>query len=226
MTAVHWTPPALKIQGGGIFPARHVWCIGRNYAEHAREMGADPAAAEPIFFAKPAAALLQAERVQYPAHTTELHHEVELVVALGQGGRDLDAESALACVACYAVGVDLTRRDVQAKAKAAGHPWEMSKAFDQSGPLGLLVPAADFTLKPGAEIRLEVDGEVRQRARLGDMIWNVGELLALLSARVTLQPGDLVFTGTPAGVGPLAPGDQVRAEVEGLPGLKFQIAAD
>ena len=226
MSALIWIPPALNIRGGGRFPARHVWCIGRNYAEHAREMGADPAAAEPIFFSKPAAALLQSERVRYPADTAELHHEVELVVALGQGGRNLDAEAALACVGFYAVGVDLTRRDVQARAKAAGHPWEMSKAFDQSAPLGLLVPASDFALNPAAEIRLQVGGERRQSARLGDMIWNVGQLLALLSARVTLQPGDLVFTGTPAGVGPLRPGEQVVAEVEGLPALQFQISAD
>lgn len=226
MIPIHWTPPALKVEGGGSFAARHVWCIGRNYAEHAREMGADPAAAEPIFFSKPAAALLQSDRVGYPADTAELHHEVELVVALGQGGRDLDAASALAGVAFYAVGVDLTRRDVQAKAKAAGHPWEMSKAFDQSAPLGLLVSAADWMPSSDARISLRVDDVIRQSAQLGTMIWNVGQLLALLSARVTLQPGDLVFTGTPAGVGPLRPGDQVRAEVEGLPVLKFQIAAD
>jgi len=221
-----WTPPALAVQGGPTFPARHVWCVGRNYAEHAREMGADPTAAEPIFFSKPAAALIQAQQVAYPAGTAELHHEVELVVALGQGGRKLDAQAALDCVAFFAVGVDLTRRDVQARAKAAGHPWEMSKAFDQSAPLGLLVPASEFALNPEVEIRLHVGAELRQLARLGDMIWNVGELLALLSARVTLQPGDLVFTGTPAGVGPLRPGDRVLAEVEGLPALEFQIAAE
>lgn len=218
-----WAAPALAVQGGAAFPARHVWCVGRNYAEHAREMGADPAAAEPIFFSKPAAALLQSERVRYPADTAELHHEVELVVALGRGGRDLDARAALACVEFYAVGVDLTRRDVQAKAKAAGHPWEMSKAFDQSAPLGLLVSAADWSPSPDAQISLHVGDQLRQRAGLGDMIWDVGELLALLSARVTLQPGDLVFTGTPAGVGPLQPGDSVLAEIEGLPALEFRI---
>jgi fumarylpyruvate hydrolase len=221
-----WTPPALAVQGGSSFPARHVWCVGRNYAAHAREMGADPTAAEPIFFSKPAAALIQAKQVAYPADTAELHHEVELVVALGQGGRDLDAQAALAGVAYYAVGVDLTRRDVQTRAKAAGHPWEMSKAFDQSAPLGLLVPAAQWSPSPEQEISLRVGDALRQRAPLSDMIWSVGELLALLSARVTLQPGDLVFTGTPAGVGPLHVGDRVAAEVEGLPRLEFQIVTD
>ena len=221
-----WMPPALAVQGGTTFPARHVWCVGRNYAEHAREMGADPTAAEPIFFSKPAAALIQAEQVAYPSDTAELHHEVELVVALGQGGRHLDAESALDCVAFYAVGVDLTRRDVQSRAKVAGHPWEMSKAFDQSAPLGLLVPAADWSPAPEREIGLRVGDERRQRACLSDMIWDVGELLALLSARVTLHPGDLVFTGTPAGVGALRRGDRVVAEVAGLPALGFSIAAD
>lgn len=219
-----WTPPALAVQGGSTFAARHVWCVGRNYAEHAREMGADPGAAEPIFFSKPAAALVQTAQIAYPADTAELHHEVELVAALGRGGRDLDRQSALNCVAFYAVGVDLTRRDVQARAKAAGHPWEMSKAFDQSAPLGRLVPADQWSPSPDAQITLRVGNELRQLAHLRDMIWSVGELLALLSARVTLHPGDLVFTGTPAGVGPLACGDRVQAEVEGLPLLEFRIA--
>lgn len=224
MSALHWIPPALKTEGGGGFAARHVWCIGRNYAEHAREMGADPAAGEPIFFSKPAAALIQAPQLAYPADTAELHHEVELVAALGRGGHQLDAQAALSCVAFYAVGVDLTRRDVQARAKAAGHPWEMSKAFDQSAPLGRMVPARQWSPSPDARISLQVGDDERQLAHLRDMIWGVGELLSLLSARVTLHPGDLVFTGTPAGVGPLHPGDRVRAEVEGLPPLEFQIA--
>lgn len=223
MTVPHWSPPALECYGGARFPARHVWCIGRNYVEHAREMGADPAAAEPIFFSKPAVALQQGNQVQYPANTTELHHEVELVLALGQGGRDLDASAGLACVAYYAVGVDLTRRDVQARAKHSGHPWEMSKAFDQSAPLGLLLPAADFSPSADTEISLRVGSDLRQHARLGEMIWGVGELLALLSARVTLYPGDLVYTGTPAGVGPLQRGDRIEARIDGLPALDFQI---
>ncbi len=218
-----WTPPALAVQGGATFPARHVWCVGRNYAEHAREMGADPGAAEPIFFSKPAAALIQAEEIAYPADTSELHHEVELVAVLARGGRDLDPSAALGCVGFYAVGVDLTRRDVQTRAKAAGHPWEMSKAFDQSAPLGLLLPVAQWSPLPDARITLRVGDDVRQVAHLRDMIWDVGELLALLSARVTLQPGDLVFTGTPAGVGPLDSGDHVVAKVEGLPPLEFHI---
>jgi len=221
--AVNWRPPVLPVSDGRVFPVRHAWCVGRNYAEHAREMGVDPDRSTPIFFSKPARALVHTESVAYPPETDELHHEVELVVFLAGGGRDLSPDQAAASIFGYAVGVDLTRRDVQARAKQAGQPWEMSKGFDQSGPVGLIVPAAHWQPDSEADIALAVDGDSRQSARLGDMIWPVPELLAELSRTVTLGAGDAVFTGTPAGVAALGPGQRVRAHIEGLPVLDFSI---
>lgn len=222
---VDWQAPLLPVLGGGVFPVRTVWCVGRNYAEHAREMGVDPARSAPVFFSKPAQALVHADNIKYPADTADLHHEVELVVFLEAGGRNLSPAQASACIFGYAVGVDLTRRDVQARAKQAGQPWEMSKGFDQSGPVGLIVVAAEWQPDPQARISLAVDGRLRQSARLGDMLWTVPELLAELSRVVTLGAGDAVFTGTPAGVGALAPGQQVRSCIEGLPALEFGISS-
>lgn len=221
--AITWRAPILPVSDGREFPVRHAWCVGRNYAEHAREMGVDPDRSTPIFFSKPARALVHAETVAYPPETTELHHEVELVVFLGGGGRDLSPSQTEAAIFGYAVGVDLTRRDVQARAKQAGQPWELSKGFDQSGPVGLIVPASFWRPEPETGIGLSVDGEVRQSARLGEMIWPVPELLAELSRTVTLEPGDVVFTGTPAGVSALTGGQRVRSNIEGLPGLQFSI---
>ncbi|MBY6205509.1 fumarylacetoacetate hydrolase family protein [Halomonas denitrificans] len=218
-----WTPPELIGPDRTAFQVRHAWCVGRNYAEHAREMGADPAAADPIFFSKPAAALVQAAAIPYPRSTKALHHEVELVALLGQGGRDLDADTALRCVVGWAVGCDLTRRDVQARAKQAGQPWALAKGFDASGPVGPWRSADDWSPSPATPIRLAVGGRLRQQATLGDMIWPVGELIARLSREVTLHPGDVLFTGTPAGVGPLTVGDRVEARIDGLPGLAFEI---
>lgn len=218
-----WQPPELMLAAGGRLAVRHAWCVGRNYAEHAREMGADPARESPIFFSKPAAALVQRDCIDYPPGTEELHHEVELVAFLGRGGRDLDPATAGDCVCAWAVGCDLTRRDVQARAKREGKPWALAKGFDQSGPVGPLVSAGDW--QPGAArvIELAVDGELRQRATLGEMIWPVAELLARLSREVTLHPGDALFTGTPAGVGPLHVGNRVVARIDGLPGLEFSV---
>ncbi|MDT8439718.1 MAG: fumarylacetoacetate hydrolase family protein [Wenzhouxiangellaceae bacterium] len=218
-----WTPTALAVADGGRFAVRHAWCVGRNYAAHAREMGSDPDREAPVFFSKPAAALVQDARIAYPPRTEDLHHEVELVVLLAAGGRDLDPATAQACVFGYAVGCDLTRRDAQARAKAAGGPWALAKGFDQSGPLGEIVPADQWQPRPEAAIELAVNGQLRQQARLGEMIWPVGELLAQLSRELTLQPGDAVFTGTPAGVGPLQRGDRVQARIDGLPPLDFCI---
>jgi len=220
--AVAWQPPGLKTIDGAQWPARHVWCVGRNYAEHAREMGADPNQS-PLFFAKPATTLIQGDSIAFPAQTTELHHEVELAVVLASGGRHLTPEQAMATVAGYAVAVDLTRRDVQAAAKEAGHPWEMSKAFDQSAPLGLITPATQWSPDANTAISLSVNGEPRQHCHLGQMIWSVPALLSTLSAQVTLWPGDVVLTGTPAGVGPLAVGDVVTAQVAGLAALRFNM---
>lgn len=197
--------------------------MGRNYAEHAREMGSDPDKSDPVFFSKPAAALVQTESIQWPPATEDLHHEAELLVFLGAGGRDLSTQQAADCVFGYAAGCDLTRRDVQARAKAAGMPWALSKGFDQSGPLGLIVPVDEWRPGDSMQIRLEVNGEIRQRAVLGDMVWSVTELLVRLSREVTLYPGDAVFTGTPSGVSGLAAGDEVYIEIDGLPALKFGI---
>jgi len=219
----HWSPPQFTMVGGGTFPARHVWCVGRNYAEHAREMGADPQAGSPVFFSKPATALINSDVVNYPADTESLHHEVELVVFLGQGGCNLDAGECIERILGYAVGVDLTRRDVQAKAKQAGHPWEMSKGFDQSAPIGAIMSAEHWAPLDESLIELQVNGMVRQQAVLGDMIWSVGELMARLSHEVTLYPGDVLFTGTPAGVDALQIGDRVMARIGGLPDLVFGV---
>lgn len=221
--AVTWSPPNLPVSDGRQFPVRHAWCVGRNYAEHAREMGADPDRSTPVFFSKPARALVHDDAVAYPPETAELHHEVELTVFLAGGGRNLSLDQAAASIFGYAVGVDLTRRDVQARAKAAGQPWEMSKGFDQSGPVGLIVPVADWQPDPEVAIGLFVGGELRQSARLGEMIWTVPELLAELSRTVTLAAGDVVFTGTPAGVSALEPGQRIQAHIEGLPELDFSI---
>jgi len=218
-----WQPAPLKLVDGRDFHVRHAWCVGRNYAEHAREMGSDPDKSEPVFFSKPAAAIVQADTIEWPPATEDLHHEAELVVFLGAGGRDLSPQQAVDCVFGYAAGCDLTRRDVQGRAKAAGMPWALSKGFDQSGPVGLIVPADEWQPDDDRKIRLQVSGERRQQAVLGDMIWPVAELLSRLSREVTLHPGDGVFTGTPAGVAGLAVGDLVKVEIDGLSALNFEI---
>jgi len=218
-----WRPASLKLVDGRDLHVRHAWCVGRNYAEHAREMGSDPDKSDPVFFSKPASAIVQAGTVEWPPATEDLHHEAELVVFLGKGGRDLAPAQAAECVFGYAVGCDLTRRDVQARAKAGGMPWALSKGFDQSGPVGLIVPADEWQPDDSRRISLEVNGERRQQAVLGDIIWPVAELLARLSREVTLHPGDAVFTGTPAGVSGLTVGDRVHLEIDGLSTLDFEI---
>ncbi|HSH26958.1 MAG TPA: fumarylacetoacetate hydrolase family protein [Wenzhouxiangella sp.] len=225
VSAVTWQPPMLPTSDGRVFPVRQAWCVGRNYAEHAREMGVDPDRFAPVFFSKPAQALVYAESLAWPPETAELHHEVELVVFLASGGRNLSPAQAKSSIFGYAVGVDLTRRDVQFRAKRAGQPWEMSKGFDQSGPVGLIVPARDWRPQPETAIGLSVDGETRQSAELGQMICTAPELIAQLSRTVTVAAGDAVFTGTPAGVSALKPGQRIRARVEGLPELDFAMAA-
>ena len=215
--------PSTPVQGRSErFPVRRIWCVGRNYAAHAREMGGDPTREPPFFFAKPADALVQdGAAIPYPPRTSDLHHEVELVVAIGRGGREIATAAALAHVYGYGVGVDLTRRDLQDEAKDRRRPWEMGKAFDRSAPCSALSPAAG-TPDRGA-VTLKVNGELRQSGDLADMIWSVAEVIAALSSYVELAPGDLVYTGTPEGVGPLAPGDRVEAAVEGIGGLRFSI---
>ncbi len=216
--------PSLPVVGSAArFPVHRIYCIGRNYAEHAREMGAEAPRTQPMFFLKPADAVVaDGADVPYPAATGELHHEVELVVALARGGRDIPAEAALACVFGYGVGLDLTRRDLQAAAKAKGHPWDAAKGFEYSAPVSALRPAVDVTPRAG-RIWLEVNGTLRQQADLGDMIFPVAAIIAELSKLWTLAPGDLIFSGTPAGVGALARGDRCRAGVEGVGELQCAI---
>ena len=216
-------PPALPIQGGSaLFPVRRILCVGRNYAAHRREMGGDDREA-PFFFAKPADAVVSAgQSVAYPSATSNLHHEIELVAALGGGGADISPADALSLVWGYAAGVDLTRRDLQNAAKDKGQPWEAAKGFDQSAPIGPLRPAADLA-RPQGRIVLSVNGQIRQDARLSDMIWNVAEVIAQASRLWRLAAGDLIFTGTPEGVGPLARGDRVDGEIEDVGAVGFTI---
>jgi len=213
--------PFVSVDGGGVFPVRRIYCVGRNYADHAREMGADPTREAPFFFGKPADAVIQGHSVPYPPKTEDLHHEVELVLALGAGGRDLSLEDADAAIYGYAVGVDLTRRDLQAEAKAKARPWDMAKGFDCSAPIGRILARSDDGPKPESRIRLSVDGTEKQSGTLAQMIWSAAEIVANLSTYVELKPGDLIFTGTPSGVGPVPKGGHVVAEIDGLPRLMF-----
>lgn len=206
------------------FPVHRIYCVGKNYAEHAREMGSDPEREPPCFFSKPADAVAPGSgEIPYPPGTENLHHEIELVVALGAGGRDLSPEQALARVTGYAVGVDLTRRDLQAAAKQRGLPWDTAKGFDFSAPISPITLVEDGSDLQRARIWLEVNGEMRQQADIADMTWSVGEVLAHLSRLFELRAGDLVFTGTPAGVGPLKPGDHLRGGIDGLQPVSFLI---
>ena len=212
--------PTIAISGSEQrFPVHRIYCVGRNYAEHAREMGHDPKTETPFFFSKPADAVVSGARaLPFPPRTAELHHEVELVVALHQRGVNVGVADAAAMIFGYAVGIDLTRRDLQAEAKKSGRPWDMAKGFDHSapiGPLALGVPPAS-----GA-ISLSIDGQVRQSGDLKDMIWSVAEIIAALSTYVDVAPGDLIFTGTPAGVGQIQRGQSVRAEIAGIEPLEI-----
>ena len=205
------------------FPVHRIYCVGRNYAEHVREMGGTPEKQRPVFFAKPADAVVESgASLDYPLATADLHHEVELVVALASGGSQLDLAQAQACIAGYAVGVDLTRRDLQHQAKNAGQPWDTAKGFDQSAPIGALSLAGRWT-PAGQRICLTVGAELRQDGRLDQMILAVPQIIVELSQLFTLAPGDLIFTGTPHGVAALQRGDQVQAEIEGLPPLHFSL---
>lgn len=198
------------------FPVRRIFCVGRNYAAHAREMGKDPERDPPFFFTKPGDAVVDTDTtVPYPTLTRNLHHEVELVVAIGRAGLRVPASDANRLIWGYAVGIDLTKRDLQEDAKANARPWDWSKAFDQSAPCSAIVPGV---LPPPdtSRIWLSVNGKIRQDAVLGDMIWSVPEIIATCSAAMRLLPGDLIFTGTPAGVGQLAPGDHVEGKIDGV----------
>nr|WP_207764825.1 fumarylacetoacetate hydrolase family protein [Marinicaulis flavus] len=204
---------------------RRIFCIGRNYAEHVREMGDDPKASPPVFFTKPADAVVpDGAEIPYAQATDNLHYEGELVVALKSGGKDLDPEAARAAIYGYAAGCDLTRRDHQARAKDVGAPWDTAKAFDASAPLGEILPAEKAGDLAGARLQTRVNGETRQDAALQDMIWSVEDIIMTLSRQFELKAGDLIFTGTPEGVGALKHGDAVKITVGPL-SLEFGIAA-
>lgn len=212
-------PPLITVpvRGGAAFPVRRIFCVGRNYAAHAREMGADPLREPPFFFTKPTDALVTSgANTPYPTATANLHHEMELVVAIGTGGADIQAAQALSHVFGYAAGIDLTRRDLQDVAKAARRPWDMAKGFDASAPIGEIAPAGIIGHPATGRIALTVNGQHRQQGDLGDQIWTVPEIIAALSALIRLAPGDLIFTGTPDGVGKLAVGDTLIGEIDGI----------
>lgn len=208
------------------FPVRRIFCVGRNYAAHAREMGKDPDRDPPFFFTKPADAVVDSgQAVAYPPETANFHYEAELVVAIGTDGTDIPEEKALDHVWGYAVGNDLTRRDLQLAAREAGRPWDWGKAFDRSAVIGPITPVA-LSGHPGrGEIRLTVNGAVRQQADLADLIWSVPEILSILSRSITLRQGDLIMTGTPEGVGPMVPGDICVITIDGLEPVTTEITA-
>lgn len=210
-----------------LFPVHRIYCVGRNYAEHAQEMGHSGREA-PFFFMKPADAVLVAQpggstALPYPSLTTNLHHEVELVVAIGQGGRQIAVEDALRHVFGYAVGLDMTRRDLQSDMKAQGRPWCIGKGFDHSAPIGPITPTALAGDITQAEISLTVNGQMRQHSTVNQLIWNIAETIAHLSQAWALQPGDLIFTGTPAGVGAVKPGDTLQGSITGLTPIDFRV---
>ena len=224
------SPAALPVAGStACFPVRRVFCVGRNYADHAREMGAADHAEgrePPFFFMKPGDAVVGGTgeiAVAYPPLTSNLHHEVELVVALGGGGTNVAVDTAKDLIFGYAAGLDLTRRDIQARAKEKGHPWDMGKGFDQSAVAGVIQPVAQVGHPDRGRIWLAVNGEIRQDGDLAAMLWKVADIVANLSTMVRLAAGDLIYTGTPAGVGPLLPGDVLEGGVDGVGTLRVRI---
>ena len=218
-------PSAPIVEDARRFPVRRIFCVGLNYAAHAREMGKDPGAEPPFFFSKPADALVEnGAAIPYPPQTSNLHHEIELVAALGRGGAAIPRDEALGLVFGYAVGIDLTRRDLQSKARAEGKPWDLAKGFDRSAPLGSIRKAAEIGHPKSGRIALRVNGATRQDGDLSDMILDVAGIIADLSRFVELEPGDLIFTGTPEGVGPLVPGDHVEGSIKGVGEVSLRIA--
>ena len=227
-----FTPPAIAsvpVAGGASFPVHRIYCVGRNYVEHAVEMGftgREP----PFFFMKPADAVLpvaegELGRMPYPSLTKSLHHEVELVVAMGSGGRAIAAADAMRHVWGYAVGLDMTRRDLQGEAKKLGRPWDIGKGFDHSAPIGPIRRAAECEVNAATPIVLDVNGATRQQSTIGKLIWNIAEIIEHLSAAWQLAPGDLIFSGTPEGVAAVEVGDLLKARIDGVGTLQVQIVA-
>ncbi len=219
--------PVVGAQAGAVFPVHRVYCVGRNYADHAIEMG-HTGREPPFFFLKPADTVLPVGEgavgdMEYPGLTKDLHHEVELVVAIGKGGREIRAAQAMNHVWGYAVGLDMTRRDLQSQAKKEGRPWCIGKGFEQSAPISSIRPAAQCSLNAATPIVLEVNGAVRQQSVLGKMIWSVPEIIEHLSMAWELRPGDLIYTGTPEGVGPVVIGDTMRARIDGVGSLQVDV---
>jgi fumarylpyruvate hydrolase len=217
----------VPVAGGGAFPVRRVYCVGRNYVEHAKEMG-HTGREPPFFFLKPGDAVVpvpegETGSIEYPPQTQNLHHEIELVVAIGVGGKDIKAADAAQHIYGYAVGLDMTRRDLQNEQKKLGRPWEIGKAFEQSAPVGTIVPKAQTGELTTGAITLHVNGALKQQGDLADLIWNVNETIEHLSAAWTLAPGDLIFSGTPAGVGPVVRGDLMEGAVAGVGTLRVAV---
>lgn len=222
------TPAATYVpiaRSGELFPVRRIYCVGRNYSAHVREMGGNERE-PPFFFQKPTDAIVQSgAAVEYPSMTSSFQHEVELVLAIGAAGKDIAVEDAKKFVLGYAVGIDLTRRDLQLEARESGRPWESGKSFDASAPISAIVRQQDAPLQNSFSISLQVNGVTKQKGTLAEMIWSCDEVVSRLSSLYALAPGDLIFTGTPAGVGDLNPGDRVEADVEGVGRLDFTVAA-
>jgi fumarylpyruvate hydrolase len=228
MVAQHALPEIfateVPVLGGGLFPVRRVYCVGRNYLDHIREMKEADEREPPFFFQKPRDAVVaDGARVPYPPFTSDFQFEVELVVALGRGGRDIAVADANNHIWGYAVGIDLTRRDRQRDARDMRLPWEVGKSFDASAPCGTIMQGCDPGHFEHCAISLSVNGVERQRGDIGQMIWSVPEVIGQLSKQVTLGAGDLIYTGTPAGVGPVVPGDLIKARIDGLPPLTITI---
>ena len=220
--------PHVAISGtDASFPVHRIYCVGQNYSAHAREMGGDPDREPPFYFTKPADAVIASgASVPYPTRTRNLHHEIELVVAIGKGGRHIAAKDAKSHIFGYAAGLDLTRRDLQLEAKRHGRPWDTSKGFDHSAPISAIQTVERIGHPARGRIWLCVNGEIRQDGNLDQLIWSVPEAIAELSTLFTLAPGDLLFTGTPAGVGPVAPGDRLSGGIEGVAGIDLEIGLE
>lgn len=216
--------PAVPIAGSGqLFPVHRIYCVGKNYADHIREMGSDPQRDPPCFFMKPADAVTTKAQVPYPPGTKNYHYEIELVLAIGKAGRDILPSDALDYIFGYAIGFDMTRRDLQMASGGLGHPWDTGKGFDYSAPVSAIFPAADIGHISSGSLAMEVNGQLRQDGDISDQIWKNPEIVAALSRLFLLQPGDLIFTGTPAGVGAVLPGDKLVGSIDKLGSLAIEI---